>query len=61
VDTQLARDAGELAERFGLRGYDAVHLSSALSIGGSVTLVTWDVDLGSAAQQSGCALAPATR
>jgi predicted nucleic acid-binding protein len=59
VDAQLARDAGELAERFALRGYDAVHLASALSAGGPVTLVTWDADLRSAAEQNGCAIAPA--
>jgi predicted nucleic acid-binding protein len=60
VDPQLARYAGELAERFALRGYDAVHLASALSAGGPVTLVTWDADLRSAAEQNGCALAPAS-
>ena len=59
VDAQLARDAGDLAERFALRGYDAVHLASALSAGGPVTLVTWDADLRSAAEQNGCAIAPA--
>jgi uncharacterized protein len=58
VDAQLARDAGDLAERFALRGYDAVHLASALSAGGPVTLVTWDGDLRSAAEQNGCAIAP---
>ncbi len=59
MDPQIARDAGELAERFALRGYDAVHLASALSAGGPVTLATWDADLRSAAEQSGCAIAPA--
>jgi uncharacterized protein len=59
VDAQLARDAGELAERFALRGYDAVHLASALSVDGPVTLVTWDGDLRSAAERNGCAIAPA--
>lgn len=60
VDAQLARDAGDLAERFALRGYDAVHLASALSADGPVTLVTWDADLRSAAQQNGCTIAPAS-
>ncbi|HTU78529.1 MAG TPA: type II toxin-antitoxin system VapC family toxin [Solirubrobacteraceae bacterium] len=59
VDVQLARDAGELAERFALRGYDAVHLASALSADGPVTLVTWDAALRSAAEQNGLAIAPA--
>ena len=29
VDAQLARAAGEFAERFGLRAYDSLHLASA--------------------------------
>jgi predicted nucleic acid-binding protein len=29
VDAQVVRLAGELAERFGLRGYDAIHLATA--------------------------------
>jgi predicted nucleic acid-binding protein len=58
VDAQLARDAGELAERLALRGYDAVHLARAISADGPVTLVTWDADLRSAAEQNGCAIAP---
>jgi predicted nucleic acid-binding protein len=32
VDTDLARTAGDLAERHALRGYDAVHLATALSV-----------------------------
>lgn len=30
IDWSLARHAGELAEVHGLRGYDAVHLATAL-------------------------------
>jgi uncharacterized protein len=60
VDAQLAREAGELAEKFALRGYDAVHLASALSAGDAITLVSWDEDLRRAAARSGCALAPST-
>ena len=33
IDGLLARQAGELAEQLGLRGYDAVHLASALALG----------------------------
>ena len=29
VTNEVVRDAGQLAEQFGLRGYDAVHLASA--------------------------------
>jgi predicted nucleic acid-binding protein len=54
VDEPLARMAGDLAERYALRGYDAVHLASALSIdGGRVVLATWDEALASAAHDSG--------
>jgi predicted nucleic acid-binding protein len=42
-----------------LRGYDAVHLASALALGADTTVVTWDKDLGRAALRSGCGLAPA--
>lgn len=37
VDTALVRAAGELAERDGLRGYDAVHLAAAIT--GQATVV----------------------
>lgn len=60
VDGPLAREAGDLAEQLGLRGYDAVHLASALTLGEPTTVVTWDEDLRSAAAGSGCAIAPAT-
>lgn len=58
IDVQLAREAGKLAEQSALRGYDAVHLASALSAGDTVTLVSWDEDLRLAAARNGCALAP---
>lgn len=61
IDVQLAREAGALAERFALRGYDAVHLASALSAGEAITLVSWDESLRRAAAHSGCALAPPTQ
>ncbi|MGH2903307.1 MAG: type II toxin-antitoxin system VapC family toxin [Solirubrobacteraceae bacterium] len=59
IDAGLARQAGQLAEKFALRGYDAVHLASALSTGELVTLVSWDHDLRHAATENGCAIAPA--
>ena len=46
VDEQLTRDAGALAEKFALRGYDAVHLASALALAEqNVALVSWDQEL----------------
>jgi len=59
IDAQLARQAGELAEKRELRGYDAVHLAGALALGTDTTLVTWDEALKRAAAQSGCGVAPA--
>lgn len=59
VDGPLARHAGALAADLRLRGYDAIHLASALAFGAGTVLVTWDKDLGRAATESGCAVAPA--
>jgi uncharacterized protein len=59
IDRQLARDAGELAEKLGLRGYDAVHLASALALDTNATFVSFDEDLRRAAARSGCSVARA--
>jgi hypothetical protein len=61
VDERLARTAGENAARFQLRGYDAVHLATALEIGnGELAFVTWDEALRRAAESAGLAVAPAS-
>ncbi len=50
VDARLAQIAGQLAERHALRGYDAVHLASALAVeDADLVMATWDRDLASAA------------
>lgn len=59
VDESLAQRAGELAEDLALRGYDAVHLATALALGDETVMVTWDAGLSRAALHSGCAVAPA--
>jgi uncharacterized protein len=60
VDEALARRAGELADEGPLRGYDAMHLASALALGaGETILVTWDRDLSNAAVGADLAVAPA--
>lgn len=60
LDRTLTRHAGELADRFGLRGYDALHLASALAlVGDAVAVVSWDRQLRQAAWRSGCRVAPA--
>ena len=58
VDQVLAARAGEHAEDLELRGYDAVHLATALELGDEeVVLVTWDRDLARAAERVGLGVA----
>jgi predicted nucleic acid-binding protein len=58
VDEALAARAAEHAENLGLRGYDAIHLATALELGDEeVVLVTWDRDLARAAGRVGLAIA----
>lgn len=58
VDEALAARAGEHAEDLALRGYDAIHLATALELGGEeVVLVTWDRDLARAAERVGLGVA----
>ena len=58
VDQELAARAGGYAENLGLRGYDAVHLATALELGDEeVVLVTWDRDLTQAAEHVGLGIA----
>ncbi len=54
-DTELIRDAGDLAEVAALRGYDAIHLSSALALHAAQPLymLTWDKDLAEASFDAG--------
>ena len=59
VSDDVVRHAGDLAERHALRGYDAVHLASALAAAADdAVLVTWDDDLGRAARAEGLAIVP---
>jgi uncharacterized protein len=52
VDQELAVRAGEYAEDLSLRGYDSVHLTTALELGDDeVVVVTWDRDLARAAER----------
>lgn len=58
VSPPLVARAGDLADEHGLRGYDAVHLSSALEIDVTDTvLATGDGPLAGAAQTLGLAVA----
>ncbi len=60
VNEMIVYRAGELAEQYGLRGYDSVHLSSAESLqmilGTPVTFACFDEELNSAAAQRGMKL-----
>jgi uncharacterized protein len=61
IDGALAQFAGELAELHGLRGYDAVHLASAIAVEDpTLVMVTWDRDLADATVACGYAVVPAT-
>lgn len=58
VDEEIATRAGGYAENLGLRGYDAVHLATALELGDEeIVLVTWDKDLARAAERVGLGVA----
>jgi uncharacterized protein len=60
VDHELVVRAGTHAEDLGLRGYDAVHLATALELGDEeIVLVTWDRDLAQAAERVGLGVAGA--
>ena len=59
IDEALARNAGTLAEEFELRGYDAMHLATALMLcEDEATLVTWDKDLAEAGIKADLPVAP---
>jgi predicted nucleic acid-binding protein len=59
IDWQLAVTAGDMAQRYALRGYDAVHLATVLSIrDAEFVLATWDRDLGRAAVRAGRSVIP---
>jgi predicted nucleic acid-binding protein len=59
VDDLLSIEAGDLADEYALRGYDAVHLASAVNIEAPrVVFATWGKELGVAANACGCAVVP---
>ncbi len=57
VSDTLIKRAGQLAEAFALRGYDAVHLASAVIVGEqasqAVTFACFDEKLSRAARRQG--------
>lgn len=50
--------AGELAGLYALRGADAVHLASALAVGGNLLFAAWDQRLRAGVEAAGIQLAP---
>jgi predicted nucleic acid-binding protein len=59
LDVSLALAAGDVAEQFGLRGYDALHLAAAIELEDpALIFVTWDGRLRQAALDAGLAVAP---
>jgi predicted nucleic acid-binding protein len=57
----MARAAGDVAERHALRALDAIHLASALVLGhGDTVVVTWDHTLADAARTVGLGVAPSS-
>jgi uncharacterized protein len=61
IDEEIARAAGDLAEDHALRGFDSVHLASAVALADdSMILATWDADLRRAAVDFGLRAAPAS-
>jgi uncharacterized protein len=58
IDQELAVRAGEYAEDLSLRGYDSVHLATAMELGDDeVVVVTWDRDLAQATERIGLSVA----
>ena len=58
IDRGLVDVAGDLAEEYRLRGYDAVHLAAALTAADpDLVVVTGDAALAEAARQAGLAVA----
>jgi predicted nucleic acid-binding protein len=62
ISDDLVRMAGDLAADQRLRGYDAIHLASALRAGAAdLVFTTWDRSLAAAAKRVGIAVALLTR
>jgi predicted nucleic acid-binding protein len=57
VSEEIVHRAGELAERRALRGFDAIHLASALAQAPEATIACWDDQLAKAARAEGIGVA----
>lgn len=60
IDDEIARASGDLAETHALRGFDSVHLASAIALADETSIfATWDLELRAAGQRVGLQLTPA--
>lgn len=60
VDSEVAERAGEMAELHALRGYDAIHLASMVSLDvPRLVIGAWDRRLAAAASRCGLGVVPA--
>lgn len=61
IDEVLVRHAGDLAETYALRGYDAVHLAAAIRLSSrDLVMIAGDADLLAAASAEQMAVAQVT-
>jgi hypothetical protein len=63
IDPAIVRKAGEVAENHALRGYDAIHLATALNLRSNkddVLMATWDDSLADAAYDAGISVVRTT-
>lgn len=61
IDDEISKAAGDLAEDYALRGFDLIHLASAVALtDDSMIMATWDADLRRAAVDAGLRVAPAS-
>ncbi len=58
LDGTLGQRAAGVAERYGLRAGDAIHLASALEVANNVSVVAWDGRLRAAAAAAGLRVFP---
>ena len=60
VTATLATTAGDLAERWALRGFDAVHLAAALEVAtDDLVMATWDLGCPEQRKRPGLRVLPA--
>lgn len=60
LGSAISAHAGDLAKRYALRGADAVHLASALAVGGeAIVFAGWDRRLTAGAMAAGIRVVPA--